>query len=226
MSTSCSPALQAESEPAVQPFLYPELPPGANAAALMTAAGMSGGKNDGAAGAGPGADIREAAAREAGRQEGEAKARAACDAHLEEIRESVRSALADFAKERARYFQQIETEVVRLALSMARKILHREYQLDPLLLAGMVRVALGKMESGTKVTVRVNPQQVSECRAYFAQHMEPRDVPEVVEDAHLPADHCVLETALGTTELGMEVQLKEIEQGLFDLLEQRPQAGI
>lgn len=226
MSTSCSPALQPEGEPAAEPFLYPELPACATSDGLLAAgAGIAGGKNDGAA-SGSSPEVREAAAREAGRQEGEAKARAACDAHLAEIRESVRSALTDFARERARYFEQIETEVVQLALSIARKILHREAQLDPLLLAGMVRVALGKIESGTKVVVRVNPQQVSECRAYFAQHMEPRDVPEVMEDSHLPPDQCALESALGTTELGMEVQLKEIEQGLFDLLEQRPQAGV
>ena len=224
MSTSCSPAPQPESEPAVRPLLYPELPAGADPASVLApGAGISGGKNELARNH-EGSDVREAAAREAGRQEGEAKARAACDAHLAEIRESVRSALADFSQDRTRYFQQIETEVVRLALSIAHKILYREAQLDPLLLAGMVRVALGKIESGTKVVVRVNPQQVSECRAYFAQHMEPRDVPEVVEDSHLPTDHCVLETVLGTTELGMEVQLKEIEQGLFDLLQQRPQA--
>ncbi len=114
---------------------------------------------------------------------------------------------------------------MKLALSIARKVLHREAQVDPLLLAGMVRVALGKIESGTKVTVRVNPHQVSECRTYFAQHLEARDVPEVVEDAQLPLDHCVLKTEMGTTELGVEIQLKEIEQGLLDLMEQRPKVG-
>jgi flagellar assembly protein FliH len=223
MSTSCSPAPQPECETSVQPFRYPELPAGVPSDALAaTGAAVSLGKHEVA---GSEAASREMAAREEGRREGEAKARAAFDLGLAEVRESVGSALANFAKERARYFEQIETEVVRLALSIARKILHREAQLDPLLLAGMVRVALGKIESGTKVIVRVNPQQVSECRAYFAQHMEPRDVPEVVEDTELSVDHCVLETALGTTELGMEVQLKEIEQGLFDLLQQRPQAG-
>jgi flagellar assembly protein FliH len=34
--------------------------------------------------------------------------------------------------------------------------------------------------------------------------------------------HCVLETALGTTELTLEAQLAEIERGFFDLLAQRP----
>jgi flagellar assembly protein FliH len=116
----------------------------------------------------------------------------------------------------------VENEVVQLALSIARKVLHREAQIDPLLLAGMVRIALEKMESATQVVVRVHPRQVSEFRGYFAQHMGLQNVPEVLEDPAVAADQCVLQTALGTTELGVELQLKEIEQGLFDLLAKRP----
>lgn len=167
----------------------------------------------------------QGAAAEAERQQWESHLRAGFDQRLQEVRESVRAALAGFAGERAVYFQQVEAEVVQLALSIARKILRREAQIDPLLLAGLVRVALEGIESGTKVTVRVHPQQVSECRAYFAQRMEAHQVPEVVEDPSLPMDHCILQTALGATELGPEVQLKEIEQGLLDLLGRRPRVG-
>jgi flagellar assembly protein FliH len=161
---------------------------------------------------------------EKARHEGEVKAWAAFERQAEEMRARVRDALADFARERTSYYQRVEKEVIQLALSIARKVLRREAQIDPLLLAGMVRVALERIESGTKVVLRVHPDQLSACRAYFAQHMEPQQVPEVVEDSQLAMHHCVLETVLGTTELGPEIQLKEIEQGLFDLLGQRPEA--
>jgi flagellar assembly protein FliH len=167
----------------------------------------------------------ERSAHEAGRQEGEMQARAAFDQQLAQVRESVRAALQAFAGERAAYYRQVEIEVVELALSLARKILHREAQVDPLLLAGMVRVALDKIESGTKVVVRVHPEQVSDCRGYFARTLEPGEVPEVVEDAAIARDCCVLQTGLGTTELGLEVQLKEIEKGLMDLMARRPEAA-
>jgi flagellar assembly protein FliH len=220
MSTSCNPAPELKQKPEIRSFLYTE---------VAAQAGIASSRK--AASAGPGEVIpgnneilaqREAAARETGRKEGEAQGRAAGEEHLAKIRESVSAALADFARDRARYYQQVESEVVQLALSIARKILHRETQLDPLLLAGMVRVTLEKIESATKVVVRVHPQQVPECRSYFAHYMESRNVPEVVEDPAVQMDHCVLQTALGTTEVGMEVQLKEIEQGLFDLLAKRP----
>jgi flagellar assembly protein FliH len=216
MSTSCKPALGAPIPEEVRPFPYAELPTSAmeGSPPMQAASG-----NDRVI------DTSVLAAIEAARQEGEAKARAAFDRQLTEVRDGVRSALEKFAEERASYYQKVEREVVQLALSIARKILRREAQIDPLLLAGMVRVALEKIESGTKVVVRVNPQQVSECRAYFAQHMDPRQVPEVIEDRGLAMHHCVLQTVLGNTELGPEVQLKEIEQGLLDLLGQRPAAA-
>jgi len=219
MSTSCKRALDSPPSPEIRPFPYTEVP-ACHALPGAAISGSEGRVSDNRQGlAGP-----ETAALEKARQEGEAKARTAFDRQLAEIRDSVRNALADFAQERASYYQRVEKEVVQLAFSIARKILRREAQIDPLLLAGMVRVALEKIESGTKVVVRVHPDQVSECRAYFAQHMEPREVPEVVEDSQLPLQQCMLQTGLGTIELGPEVQLKEIEQGLFDLLGQRPQA--
>ena len=53
------------------------------------------------------------------------------------------------------YLAQVEQEVVRLALGVAERILHRESQLDPLLLSGAVRVALGQLAESAKVRLRV-----------------------------------------------------------------------
>jgi flagellar assembly protein FliH len=228
MSSSSNPALEPAKKPEVRPFPYAELPapPGAEAGVLLENLGISLGGNESVPGKDGVSVQNQNAAAEAERQHWEAQTRAGFEARLLEIRESWRATLADFARERVHYFQQVETEIVQLALSITRKILRREAQIDPLLLAGMVRVALERIESGTKVTVRVHPHQVSECRAYFAQGMEPQEVPEVVEDPNLAIDHCILQTVLGTTELGPEVQLKEIEQGLLDLLERRPKVGV
>jgi flagellar assembly protein FliH len=218
MSTSFSPALEPEREPEIQPFLYAEAREGDRDALARSGAGR------GQAGVQDQAN-REAALRQAGRQEGEAAARVRYDEQLAQVRDGVRAALDDFTRERASYYRSVEAEVVQLALSIARKILHREARADPLLLAGVVRVVLDQIENNTKVTVRVHPQQVADCREFFAKCMDPQRIPEVVEDSALEPDRFVLHTELGTTELGIEAQFKEIEQGLLDLLAQRPQAG-
>ncbi len=214
MSTSSSPALEPEHSPEVKPFHYSEAPGG----------GMHSPQHSGSGG--PGAAMApDAMTQEAARQAGEAQARARLEAQLAQVREGVRGAVEDFARERTIYYRRVEGEVVQLALSIARKILHREAQLDPFLLAGIVRVALDQIESNTKVMVRVHPRQAAEWRELFRRDPTPQTALEIVDDPTLEPERCVLQTELGTTELGVEVQLKEIEQGLLDLMAQRPPIG-
>jgi flagellar assembly protein FliH len=169
---------------------------------------------------------REKAAHERGRQQGEAEARAMLEKELARNREAMAEMITAFARERESFYEKVEPEIVNLALNIARKILHREAQIDPLLLAGLVRVALETIEFSTQVTVRVHPRLIPSWNEYFSRQIDPRDLPELVEDPTLDEGHCVLETHLGKTKLGWEIQLKEIERGLLDLLAQRPRASL
>jgi len=165
---------------------------------------------------------RETYAR--GSQEGESRARAACDAKLAAAQDGIRKALLEFQKEREDYFNRIEPEVVQLALAIARKILHREAQIDPLLLTGLVHVALEKLDAGTRVRLRANPADMHFWNEHFAQSSTGVASPELIGDSALQHGECSLETEVGSTQISLETQLKEIEQGFFDLLEQRPRA--
>jgi flagellar assembly protein FliH len=210
----------APSDRELLPFPYPELPPGA---------GLPGARASGAPAfdyrmqSGADAAERESRARLLGREEGLAEGRKNFEERVTKERATLGAALTQFSRDRALYYQNVETEVVQLALSIARQILHREAQTDPLLLAGVVRVALERIERATGVTLRIHPQNAADWRSFFAVHLDPADVPEIIEDAAITPDRCVLETSMGTAELGMEVQLKEIEKGLMDLLAARPE---
>jgi flagellar assembly protein FliH len=212
--TSAVPHLESLSE--MQPFPYDSIPPGARAGG---ASGLSVWGSDSVA---SDAVAREAQIRAQGRQEGQAEGEKLFTERLARERDSLASALAQFTRDRGAYFEKVESEVVQLALSIARKILHREAQLDPMLLAGIVRVALEKIDGATGVVLRIHPQNAQDWRRYLATHLEPADVPEIVEDPAQPPDRCMLETSMGTAMLGLDGQLKEIEQGLMDLLAARP----
>lgn len=169
------------------------------------------------------ASVRETqAARAQGREEGLAEARKNFQEQLARERANVVAALAQFTRDRTVYFAKIEVEVVQLALAIARKILYREAQTDPLLLAGIVHVALEKIDGATGVRLRVHPQNAADWRRYLATHLDASNLPEIIEDPVEPSDRCILETSMGTSVLGLDVQLKEIEQGLMDLLAARP----
>jgi flagellar assembly protein FliH len=164
-----------------------------------------------------------AEAREMGRRQGEIESHAKFEEQLGRERAAVAKALTDFARERATYYRKIEEEAVQLALSIARKVLHREAQVDPLLLMGILRVALERIEGATAVVLAVHPQQAAVWRNYLVTRVGAGELPEIVEDPAMALEQCELRTSMGTAELGLEVQLKEIEQGLMDLLAVRPQ---
>ncbi|MBZ5550614.1 MAG: hypothetical protein LAO22_22090, partial [Acidobacteriia bacterium] len=151
--------------------------------------------------------------------------RAELDAALAGNRQQIASVLQKFALERQDYYRRVEGEIVQLALAIARKILHREAQLDPRALAGIVRVTLEKLDAGTSVHLHVSPKEAADWRHFFACQMEGIPVPEVHEDPAMPAGECRIETSLGSTEVGFQSQLKEIETGLLDLLAERPDSG-
>jgi len=135
-------------------------------------------------------------------------------------RSAVVLACERFAKDRARYFAEVEAEVVRLALAIASRVLHRETELDPLLLRGTVRVALERVQESGATTLRVPEKQVEEWKSIVADAHG--DSVVVAGDGKLRAGECVLETNVGRVELGVKAQLEEIEKGFFDLLQQRP----
>ena len=165
---------------------------------------------------------REKEAYERGLKEGEALARRAGEQELAALRGETCIAIEKFKAERESYFSKIEPEVVQLALAIARKILHREAQIDPLLLAGLVRVALEKINAGTRVRLWAHPADVHFWNEYFAQAGAFQPAPELIGDATLRRGECRLETEIGSTQISLDTQLKEIEQGFFDLLEHRP----
>lgn len=166
---------------------------------------------------------REKQGFERGLQEGETRAKKAFEQSLTNIRNSVARTLEEFKVERSSYFNRIEPEVVQLALGIARKILHREAQMDPLLLTGMVHVALEKMDQGTRVRLHAHPDEIHFWNRHFSESSTLPSSPEIIGDSSLNHGECTLETEIGQTQISLETQLKEIEQGFFDLLEQRPQ---
>ena len=122
------------------------------------------------------------------------------------------------------YFAKAEAEIVQLALAIAAKILHREAQVDPMLVAALVRIAVEKIREGSSVTLRVGASEVSRWKQYFASEVNGTRV-QVVEDAELSDHDCLVETELGTANFGLDTQLKEVEQGFFDLMALRPVKG-
>ncbi|HTW49591.1 MAG TPA: FliH/SctL family protein [Acidobacteriaceae bacterium] len=166
------------------------------------------------------AHLAEAARREAF-EKGREAARGEQAAWRQQCAAELSAALESFRAGRDDYLARVEREVVRLALAIAERVLHREAQMDPLLLSGAVRVALGQLAESTEVKLRV-PAAQREMWAEMLRLMPSLPLrPEVVADPEMEAPEAALEAGLGTVDLGVRAQIAEIERGFFDLLEVR-----
>jgi len=121
-----------------------------------------------------------------------------------------------FSAERDAYMHQLEQETVHLALAIAAKILRREAQMDPLLLTGAVRVALGQLSQSTAVRLHVPllDQPLWEEAMMRMPGLAIR--PAIIGEPQMELGECRMETELGSADLGLWPQLKEIEHGFFD----------
>jgi len=122
----------------------------------------------------------------------------------------------DFAEVRDRFLHAVEREVVELALAVAARILRREAQMDPLLLTGAVRVALGQLSGSTRVNLRVPADELALWTEAMAVLPNLALKPTVIAGEGMRLGDCVIETELGSVDLGIRSQLGEIERGFFD----------
>ena len=158
--------------------------------------------------------------RERGREEGrraerEALAPAAAT-EADRRRRRTTELVENLARERDSYLRAVEQEVVRLALAVAARILRREAQMDPLLLTGAVRVALGQLAATSEVRLRVPAKEADLWKETIALVPNLAVKPLVVADEGMLLGDCVIESKVGMVDLGMRAQLGEIERGLFD----------
>ena len=160
------------------------------------------------------------AGRERGLEEGrqsEHEAQTQARNAIEELRMRQGAELiAGFAQERDRYLHSVEREVVKLALAIAARILRREAQMDPLLLTGAVRVALGQLSNSTEVRLYVPPAELELWTDAVALVPNLALKPTLLAGEGMLLGDCMIETSHGSVDLGIRSQLAEIERGFFD----------
>jgi flagellar assembly protein FliH len=134
---------------------------------------------------------------------------------------SIQTAVAFFEQAQTRYFAEAEAAVIRLALSIAARVLHREAQLDPLLLRGAVRVALENAQQNATCVLEVDVERAEAWERWLSGNGTPARVQVRSREDAAPG-HCRLEIGASSADLSVDTQLAEIERGFFDLMQSRP----
>jgi flagellar assembly protein FliH len=108
---------------------------------------------------------------------------------------------------------ETEREMVQLALTLARRVVHREVTLDPELAAALAHVALERLGTNTPATVRLNPEDYT-IVAQDSARWGGQTV-TVVPDPSISRGGCLVESAFGSVDATMERQFDELSRALF-----------
>jgi flagellar assembly protein FliH len=137
-------------------------------------------------------------------------------AELQPVMDRLTRSLSDLASIRTRVRKAAESDLLKLAIAVARRVLHRELTLDPGSIEGLIRVALEKLESRELCRVRVHPDQEPVIRTLLARFSV--GSVELIPDPTLQCGDVLFETSHGTLDGSIEAQLQEIERGFADRL--------
>lgn len=134
----------------------------------------------------------------------------------ESIRESVdvlRSAASRVDQSHKDFLDQIEPQLIRLAASIASKIIDRESSVSGELVQRTVRAALEKIIDEEHVVVRVNPKDLDTLRAYRSELTQEFDGIariDVVADETIDAGGCIAQTDFVRIDGRLASQLEKI----------------
>jgi flagellar assembly protein FliH len=158
----------------------------------------------------------EAAMRQA-YAEGAAAARSEAEAEFRPVLERLAAGIASLAGARAKVRREAESDLVKLSISIARRLLHRELSIDPESVQALVRVAIEKISVSELVRVRVHPTHRELVEKALDRCTAGRALELVADPSLLPGD-LVYETTRGALDARIDSQLDEIERGFADRL--------
>jgi len=150
--------------------------------------------------------------------EGEAAARASLGESTKAVQADLARTIAELAQVRAVIYKEAQADLLRLAIAIARRILHRELLVSPDILQSIVSVVLEKLDRQEVHRVRVHPAMAARLDQEL-KHLPNQRPILVTADATLGPGACIFETGRGNVDASIDSQLAEIERGLADRLD-------
>jgi flagellar assembly protein FliH len=165
-------------------------------------------------------EARVQAAYQQGQKAAEGAANQRAEQRLEPAIAALNAVIQDLAGLRKRLRAEAEEDTVKLAVAIARRVLHRELSTDPEAILGIVIAAFQKLNARETQRLRISPADA----AVIHENRVHMDLPpglDVSADASLVPGSVIFETSRGELDASVETQLAEIERGFTDVLRRR-----
>ena len=150
-----------------------------------------------------------------GYEQGERDGRDATMKQIVPVLQSLRQILAELESFRRRESQNLEKELVELALAVARKIVGREVEVRPDTVAHLLHEAIGHLAHAGTLTIRLNPADLERLSDVSSQVLNGLTDPGRVRfetDASLSVGDCFIESEAGEMDVRLDQRLRVVEE--------------
>ena len=156
--------------------------------------------------------IKEAAAKE-GYQEGLEQAKADI--------QDVKNAITSFLGAKQAVFDDIAPDILEISVEIAQKIIKKELEQDPnVILDNILTLLKGLSKEETKITLKINPTQVSLLKTEVPSLLNEAGLDAkvlVVPDETIMEGGCIVTTTNGVIDATIETQLAVISEALREI---------
>lgn len=141
---------------------------------------------------------------------------------IEPLLLNLQEALLQLNNIRKETYQEIEKEVVELALAIARQVICQEITLNRDIVVCVAREALAKVEDPGRIKIKMSPSDlkfIKETRSQLSDLMQNVDNVTLEAEENIQSGGCIIETDLGEIDARIERQLQAVEESFRNAME-------
>ncbi len=162
---------------------------------------------------------REKAAYQKGFQQGRDEGIRLGQEEIHPYIQALQTILKEWEERKEKLFKENEVVIVQLAFEIARKVVHKEISTNPDLILYVVREALKKVEQGSYLIIKLNPEDVAVfergMKIYLPEIKQFNDI-QIVPEKSIERGGCILESDSGIINAELDMQLQKIEESLLE----------
>lgn len=133
--------------------------------------------------------------------------------------DQLQNLMNDLREEREAFFAGIESQVVKLSVEIAEKLLRRELESSPEAVLDIIKLALLQLTDRDSIALRVSPDDAELIKQHRDAIREAaggiRQI-EIIEDRRIDRGGCVAESSSGSLDARISSQLSEVTRALME----------
>ncbi|MFH1537388.1 MAG: FliH/SctL family protein [bacterium] len=119
---------------------------------------------------------------------------------------------------------EAQDDIIRMAMAVAERILHKEIMTDPMAVVSVVKNAIGKVSFKKRFVINVNPLDIEVLQKASSEIAALLDSVESLKfrpDPKVEAGGCIIQTESGTVDAQVNRQFQEIRDQVLATIEEK-----